>query len=231
MKTSPTTPQARGPYGAFTLIELLVVIAIIAILAALIIPIGRAVNRQKTLSKSRAELAEIETAIENYKTKLGHYPPDNPDNPRLNTLYFELEGAVLTNGAFQTLDGFARIRMAQLPMTFGAKVTGIINASQPGVSDEAQTATKFIRDLKPNQFVLLQTNSTDRPYILTSSVAWPVVVNFPLPNHPGINPICYNSSTPTNNPNSFDLWIDVMIDGKTNRICNWSKEALIVGTP
>src|SRR5882724_7919040 len=68
---------------AFTLIELLVVIAIISILAAMIIPIGKAVNRTKIRSKARGELAAVEIAIENYKTKMGHYPPDNPDNPRL----------------------------------------------------------------------------------------------------------------------------------------------------
>jgi hypothetical protein len=46
-----------------------------------------------------------------------------------------------------------------------------------------------------------------------------------------MNPIRYNSSSPTNNPNSYDLWIDVVIDGKTNRISNWSKERVIVSTP
>ena len=213
----------------FTLIELLVVIAIISILAALIMPIGKAVNRTKIRSKTRAELTEIETAIETYKTKVGHYPPDNPDNPRLSPLYFELEGTVLTNGVFQTLDGFGRIRMSQLPMTYGPKVTGIINSSQPGAGDEARTATKFINELKPNQLCLLQTNVTDRAFILVSSVPWPVTMNFPLSGHPGVNPVCYNSSTPTNNPNTFDLWIDVIIDGRTNRICNWSREPLIVG--
>jgi prepilin-type N-terminal cleavage/methylation domain-containing protein len=216
---------------AFTLIELLVVIAIISILAALIIPIGKAVNRTKIRSKARGELAAIEMAIENYKTKMGHYPPDNPDNPRLNPLYFELEGAVLMNGVFQTLDGSGRIRMNQLPNAFGARVTGIINSSQPGIGDEVRTASKFIGDLKPNQIGLLQTNSTDRAFILLSSIPWPADLSYPLPGHPGMNPIRYNSSTPTNNPNSFDLWIDVMIDGKTNRISNWSKEPLIVSTP
>ena len=88
----PRTPK-RSRF-AFTLIELLVVIAVISILAALIIPIGKAVNRRKIISKARGELAQAETAIESYKDALGHYPPDNhlPGNlviPWRNQLYFE----------------------------------------------------------------------------------------------------------------------------------------------
>jgi hypothetical protein len=37
-----------------------------------------------------------------------------------------------------------------------------------------------------------------------------------------INPFRYVSSNPTNNPSSFDLWVDVVVGGKTNRISNWS---------
>ena len=216
---------------AFTLIELLVVIAIIAILASLVIPIGRAVNRHKIRSKVRGELAAVELAVESYKAKMGHYPPDNPDNPRLNPLYFELAGTIFTNNAYQTLDGAGRIIAVDLPMAFGPKVTGLINATQPSASDEARTATRFLRDLKPGQVGLLKTNAVDRANILLCSVPWPIDPNYPIAGHPGMNPVRYNSSSPTNNPNSFDLWIDVVIDGKTNRFSNWSKEPLIVNTP
>ena len=37
-----------------------------------------------------------------------------------------------------------------------------------------------------------------------------------------INPWSYNSSNPTNNPGSYDLWMDIYSSGKTNRISNWS---------
>src|SRR5262249_13833677 len=117
------------------------------------------------------------------------------------------------------------------PNVFGPKVTGIINATQPSASDESRSATRFLRDLKPGQVGLLKTNAADRSYVLLCSVPWPNDPNYPIGSHPGMNPVCYNSSSPTNNPNSFDLWIDVVLDGKTNRFGNWSKEPLIVHTP
>lgn len=36
------------------------------------------------------------------------------------------------------------------------------------------------------------------------------------------NPWNYDSSNPTHNPDSFDLWIDVVIGGKTVTIGNWN---------
>src|ERR1700751_3501851 len=75
---------------AFTLIELLVVIAVISLLAAMIFPITGAVTRNRIRSRARTELEKVVTAIEVYKSKLGHYPPDNPDNATVNQLYYEL---------------------------------------------------------------------------------------------------------------------------------------------
>jgi hypothetical protein len=42
-----------------------------------------------------------------------------------------------------------------------------------------------------------------------------------------INPWNYNSSSPTNNPREFDLWIDIPIGGKINRISNWSAKPIV----
>src|ERR1051325_3887861 len=91
-KSIMKTPDQRSNPAAFTLIELLVVIAVIAILAALIFPITAAIKKQQQIKVAQAELNQIQTAIEGYKEKLGFYPPDNPNNPITNQLYFELLG-------------------------------------------------------------------------------------------------------------------------------------------
>jgi prepilin-type N-terminal cleavage/methylation domain-containing protein len=221
---------------AFTLIELLVVIAIMAVLAALIIPITGAVTRHKLRSRTRAELRSIETAIVDYKTKKGFYPPDNPNSAIfLNQLYYELSGTVLSNGVFTTLDGDASVNAAQqLPGDFGlrSQISGFMNTMK-GAGDEGMSAQKYIRDLKPAQVATLASGIK----LLVGSVGWePNWPWQPIPPGPaplgalkaGVNPFRYVSTNPTNNPGKFDLWIDILVQGKTNRVCNWSDDVIVL---
>jgi prepilin-type N-terminal cleavage/methylation domain-containing protein len=237
--TRNPSPGARAncwvsrPKGsaAFTLIELLVVIAVIALLASMVIPITGAVNRAKIRARARAELAQIETGILNYKTKLGFYPPDNRTNAAVNQLYYELLGTTLDgSGLYTTLDGSSQIRANDVNSTFG--VGGFMNTTRGAGSDEGQTATAFLKGIRPGQIGELAVGaSTIR--LLVGAVAWPLGSTFqPVPSPPakkaGLNPWRYNSSNPTNNPGSYDLWMDIVIGGKTHRICNWTQKVLVV---
>lgn len=215
--------SASRSLQAFTLIELLVVIAVIAILAGMIFPITGAVNRQKMRSKARSELYQVATLIEAYKTKLGHYPPDNPVDPRINPLYYELAGTRLNQATFTTLDGASQITPAVATSTFG--VGGFANSMQGAGGDEGRVATSFIRELKPGAVATL----TSRAKILVCTIPWPQNNDYKPAGLPGLNPIRYRSSNLTNNPGSFEIWVDVLIGNKTNRISNWSREPLVVG--
>jgi prepilin-type N-terminal cleavage/methylation domain-containing protein len=217
--------------SGFTLIELLVVIAVIAILAALIIPITGALKKARLRSVAQAELAQLETAIEAYKAKNGFYPPDAV-RPEINQLYFELMGTTLANGMVETLDGSARIQAAAIPTTFGTGVQGFMNYSPNPRSDDGPVVTSFLRGLKPLQVAALDENSP-QVKVLVCSAGWERGHAYqPLPSppakEPGLNPWRYVSSDPTNNPTSYDLWVDLLINNKTNRVSNWSKKPQVI---
>jgi prepilin-type N-terminal cleavage/methylation domain-containing protein len=218
---------------AFTLVELLVVIAVIAVLAALTFPIIGAVKRAQTIHRARAELTYLESAIEAYKTKLGFYPPDNGGYYTTNQLYYELMGTITTTiggqPGYQTLDASATILNNGFGAAFGAttKVTGFVNCSKPGAGDDSPNAVKFLLGLKSAQFMAVNTP-------VTSTVLGSTVGGLPVFNNTAtggeITPYGYNSSNPQHNPKSFDLWIDVIAGGKTNRISNWSDKPIQIQT-
>lgn len=239
----PCCSASAGPIGdrrsaigdSFTLVELLVVIAIIAVIAALILPLAGAVRRKAYIQSAQSELAQLETAIEQYHAAYGFYPPDSPatmDHVPINQLYYELVGTtnVAAPGSapiYQVLgDPSQQLKAADVQKIFN--VAGFMNCDKAGAGQEAAHAQDFLPGLKSTQFAEDITNSSDPtvPFtMLVTSVGGPDG-GYPL----GIsdaNPWRYNSSHPTNNPASYDLYVQLVIGGTTNLICNWSKQVQI----
>lgn len=68
----------RGPgalRAGFTLVELLVVIAIIGILVSLVTAGAQSARRRGAVTKAKAMVAALETAIAMYEGDVGDYPP------------------------------------------------------------------------------------------------------------------------------------------------------------
>jgi prepilin-type N-terminal cleavage/methylation domain-containing protein len=234
--------EGKQDAAAFTLIELLTVISIIAILAAFIIPIMSSLKRKEYISKTQAEMAQIETAIESYKATYGFYPPSNPNGSLTNQLYYELVGTFNTNTViYTTLDGRSTIPAASVKPYFG--VQGFLNCTKIGAGEDASMAKTFLPDLKASQ-IGAYTNPPGRFSIgvnlLVGSLGGPDQFYQPL-NVAGLNPWRYNSSNPTNNPGSYDLWIQLSISSvfktispinnfqtpKKYLICNWTKQVQV----
>lgn len=232
---SPRASEKVASGRAFTLIELLVVITIIGVLAALLFPAGAAVKKKATIKRVEGELGQLVNAIESYKTEKAFYPPDNAANKTfnadsddgalyfnlntlaaINSLYYELMGAEVVNSSnpnnlvYETLGQRDRVTTSQLDSAFG--VGGIMNAN---VGGRNVVAKNYLQSFKPTQFSLgpsaLKRMST--------------VVKGPSAPDTGPSPFCYvTSSKWQRNPETFDLWVDIIVGGKTLRISNWSEE-------
>lgn len=215
-----STARSRAASAAFTLIELLVVIAIIGVLAALLIPAGAAMKRNAAKKRAFSELKKVEAAIESYKDKMGHYPPDNTNNVAVNQLYFELLGVKQVGTEYQTLSGNGSISVAGVSQFYGLAVLGFVNSG--AASDESSSAAKtYLTELGPAQFLVATNPATGvLGPVLGTQVEGPLMLG--SSDGRKINPFRYLSSHPTNRIDSFDLWVDIELSGKIFRICNWS---------
>jgi prepilin-type N-terminal cleavage/methylation domain-containing protein len=223
MKTATCTLEmntARAHQNrAFTIMELLMVIAIMAIVAGLIVGLAGVTGDNKKIKRTEAELAKLVTLIEEYKNKVGVYPPDNPNGnfPERNTLLYELAGCVRipvpdTDPLYT--NAYASVRASILLGTFSRG--GVVNAQDEGnVDPDANRMHPVLKDLKSDQFAEV--------FPGTRSLVVPVDgLNGRL------NPWNYRLGNPTNahNPQSFDLWVEIKLGTtngvpKTKIIGNW----------
>jgi prepilin-type N-terminal cleavage/methylation domain-containing protein len=209
--------RVAGKSG-FTLIELLVVISIMTLLAGLIVGLAAKTGEARKLQTTKAQLQELETAIERYKDKLGFYPPDNPTNVAVSPLFYELTGTLRLPGGdpakFQTLKGDETILQTDIPRFFGRD--GFANS---GV--DKSFVRNFFTSLKTKQFAEVYT--TPDIEILVVPVEGPFSSRITNQTTKAVlNPWRYNVSNPTNNPGQYDLWAEVIIRGQTNIIGNWN---------
>ena len=227
-------PVADRPQSAFTLIELLVVISIIGVLAGLIVGLTGLATRKSRESRIRVEMNRLINDIENYKANLGFYPPDHRVQrtdgtefgwPAPNQLFYELSGTLFTNtdkGQFTAVGRREPMAPTVINSLFGQ--SGFANAQRD------QKDLKFMSELKASQFKRVTTNGVQFDVL---AVPVPGPKNSPwllrAPNSSvPVNPWLYVSTSPTNNPERFDLWTEVLINGKIMRFSNWEKETVVL---
>jgi len=214
---------------AFTLIELLVVISIISLMAALLFPVGAAVKRHIYLNVARAELEQTVAALEDYKSQYGVYPPSNPTSMLLNPLYYELSGVSnvvnATGNNYQTLDNASTVPVSAYTSANFFDVGGAVNCVKPGGDVESVKARRFLSNLKPNRIGDFVGAGGVAVSNLVTSVGGPDQNYLTQLQGMGFggNPFRYFYPG-TNNPSSYDLYVQLSISGKKYLISNWSKE-------
>jgi prepilin-type N-terminal cleavage/methylation domain-containing protein len=215
----------RPNQNGFTLIELLVVIAIIAVIAGLVVGLAGVAGKDKKQKRVRVELIKLVTLIETYKSKVGVYPPDNPDpkdsftNPPPNSLLYELAGAIrdrsnVADPLYKT--PFGNITSNEIWATYGGtdvfpgpeKRAGLVNAVEEEGNPDDSKVHRILTSLKPDQ---------------RATVAGHLSLVVPV-DGPNGQPNRWHYLQGTNavhNPDSFDLWVDIVVGGQTQRIGNW----------
>jgi len=108
VKSSPVSPSP-----AFTLIELLVTITVIAILAGITLGAMGGVNQKATRDKTKAEIAAISNALEQYKSVNDSYPAAGGNGTvpfassgNATIQPFFIASKISTNAAGQLLDSY-----------------------------------------------------------------------------------------------------------------------------
>ncbi|HEV2695606.1 MAG TPA: type II secretion system protein [Verrucomicrobiae bacterium] len=236
MMSKNELPMRRS--GAFTLVELLIVISIIGVLAGFIVAALGPIKKLKAVNTAKAELAQIQTALEAYKGKYGVYPPSNEntnslytplnDRAQFNQLFYELSGTTQgkVNGvdSFITLDGAYSIPVTDVTTAY--KVGGFINCSK-GSGEDAVPAKNFLLSLSTKQVADLVTNNAIHTTVLVTAVGGPDDNYRPFGQLAiNINPVRYLYPG-VNNPLSYDLWVQLVVSGKTNLVCNWTKNVQV----
>lgn len=193
----------RKSSSAFTLIELLVVIAVIAILAGLTVGVLPGIKQKKVRSTVKAQMVSLETAINNYKQKKGFYPTDNPGKSAESGLFYELTGTDENTAPAEYIDVLGNhIPTNMLPAKFG--VGGFLNSGP-----EKQN---FYSTMKQAAYGKIPGSSMPDLFMFVAPVKGPG--GAPIPWQ-------YNSSSPTHNADSFDLWITIDLGKGPEEIGNW----------
>ena len=232
MKTIANRKSQIANFRAFTLVELLVVISIMAVLAGFTIPVLKTVKAAQQKKVARAELEHLQTALENYKAKYGAYPPSNQNlpgtykapftNSMFPQLYYELAGTKINGLNFETLDGSVSIPVASVNTAYG--VGGFVNCTK-GSGEDGAIAKNFLPSLSSKQIGSVSNNTIANTALLATSIGGPDVAYQPL-GISGLNPFRYVYPG-VNNPGGYDLWVQLVISGQTNLICNWNRQVKI----
>jgi general secretion pathway protein G len=108
-RRGPARDTPRQDPTAFTLVELLVVIAILGILMSLVTAGAQTARRRGAVTKAKAMIGSLETAIAMYEADMGEYPAtgndalvaalqDDPDDANWGGPYLEFKEEELEDG-------------------------------------------------------------------------------------------------------------------------------------
>ena len=212
------TYRKKGPLKGFTLLELLVVIVIMMFLAGITLPIVSSIQTNTKKGVTSAQISQLELALKQFESDFGFFPPESyiasdtivsvggVNIPRDGDLSYDTNDDLL-NGA------------RCLVFFLGSKFT-----FNPGLPNE-ETYGPYI-EFKRSQLVDTGVNFTDTDTGITiegvNGLTNVYEYKDPFGNH-----YSYDSSSPSNNTASFDIYSygpdkkDNSGDSTSDDITNW----------
>jgi len=153
-------PRTTPPRAGFTLVELLVVILIVAILVALLVPAISAAVRAANNARVSAEFTNLQTALADFKSKYGEYPPSRIILHNNGNYDPSLTGPIPGSGAGDISIGDLNSRTARAMKKFFPRAGGYFSTSgsngQPFPWDQAPLNPSSFGTVDPNYYVILQ---------------------------------------------------------------------------
>jgi hypothetical protein len=172
----------------------------------------------KVCSEIREQRGKVVNAIEVYKQHFGFYPPDHVlggQPPKVdavkNPLIYELAGVVYnpTNKMF---------RLGRLEAADAEYVKKFFDSA--GFKNCGEQADQVKNFLSLDYLPVGQLHDDPDVFVLAFN-GYPEGIAPEVFNQFQISTWRYISSSPTNNPGRYDLWLDVEANGQTTRIGNW----------
>jgi hypothetical protein len=170
------------------------------------------------LAMLRAQEWDLEKAIEAYKLNFGFYPPDHVlegQPPKVdavkNPLLYELAGVVYnpTNKVFQ---------VGRLEAADAEYVRKFFHSA--GFKNCGERAEQVKHFLSLDHLPIGQLHDDPDVFVLAFN-GYPEGIAPEVFNQLQISFWRYVSSSPTNNPGRYDLWLDLDANGQTSRVGNW----------
>lgn len=197
------------------MIELLAVIAILATLAALVIGGAGRAGAARLRARANADLVKLETNIESYKSDMHFYPPQGK-TADLPPLYYELVGTRFDGTKYTPLSGDASdaVSKADVEAVFGIK--GFANS-------DSESAKSHIIDLVPKNHTAITHASASNVRMLILPIDGPALPETKSSSGVVVNTWRYVSKGATNNPQSYDLWADIIVRKEVVRVGNFKE--------
>jgi hypothetical protein len=178
-------------------------------------------------------MENLATLIKEYHSRYNAYPPDNPTNTQVNSLYFELMGATYNHVPATPTYTVEEVTLPENKVLqyFGREglqnVTHLADQNNP----QALKAKRYFETLSSKQYKAVSNADGLELRLLVVPVKDIETLMVNALDGTKMNVWHYRTTNPTNNQNSFELWAEFEVGDTRFRVSNWENGPIKLSTP